>query len=210
LNVFLHGFLGNQNDWASVVKSMQTPCLCLDLPGHGEAPFDLEWEKKLLNRPPFHLIGYSMGGRLALQFAQKYPVLSLTLISTHLGLSSDEQRRERKQKEEFWTHQLETLSIDEFIHQWYDQPLFQSLRSKISDIDKMRQKQNKQGLLQAFKAFSLSSQPLHPLPPNTKLIVGELDTAYRAMYAPHPHIVVPNAGHAIHLENPTALAKVLA
>lgn len=159
--------------------------------------------------PPFHLVGYSLGGRLALQFAQEHPVLSLTLISTHLGLKNEAERQERKQKEDLWAHKIESLPIDQFLEEWYDQPLFLTLKQKLTNIVAMRHTQNKQELLKAFNAFRLSKQPCYPLPPNTKLIVGEFDDAYRALYASHPHIVVPQAGHAPHLENPTALAKVL-
>ena len=75
--VFLHGFLGNHNDWKPIADKLPFHAIALDLPGHGNSPFTEDFCAALLQTladlPPFHLIGYSMGGRLAAQFAAKHP-----------------------------------------------------------------------------------------------------------------------------------------
>ncbi len=71
--VFLHGFLGNSADWEAVLSYLpDCPCFGVDLPGHGSSPFSTTFDFDP-PAPKFHLIGYSMGGRLALQYALRYP-----------------------------------------------------------------------------------------------------------------------------------------
>src|SRR3990167_2420505 len=81
--VFLHGFLGSSRDWEPVCSYLP-PCQCIgiDLPGHGDSPF-VETFNFPIPTPQFHLIGYSMGGRLAMQYALRYPerIASLLIVS---------------------------------------------------------------------------------------------------------------------------------
>ncbi len=211
--VFLHGFLGASTDWLEVTQSLSAPCYACDLPGHGNSPFQPDFFTALYETTrdlaPFHLIGYSMGGRLALQYAARYPVASLTLISAHLGLKESERKKRYDRDCQLAKEILET-TIDEFLDRWYDQPLFQTLLLK-KDIKTMRRQQDRLGLSQALRAFSVGLQPdfSDSLPKNTSLVVGELDELYRAHYQNLPHRLIARSGHAIHLEEPQALACFL-
>jgi len=209
--LFLHGFMGNHTDWHAVVSHLPCTCLALDLPGHGNTPFTPNFASFLIratqNLPPLHLVGYSMGGRLALQFAARYPekVASLTLISSHLGLKTG--RAERLTKDKELAQEILSRSIDELLQIWYDQPIFESLKSKM-DVRSMRREQNREHLSLAFEAFSLGHQPdLSHI--SARLMVGALDEKYCAHYAPLPHTIIPDAGHAAHLENPQAVAGAI-
>ena len=168
-----------------------------------EYPFDLNAIEE-----PIHLIGYSMGGRIALDYAIKNPqkIKTLILISAHLGLPV-EKRKQRWLKDCALMKQIQNTPIDSFITHWYDQQLFHSLRSK-RDVLTMRQTHTPEILIHMLQYHSLGKQDDYScyLPKNTHLIVGELDHAYRAHYKNHPHTIIPNAGHAIHLEEPQALA----
>jgi 2-succinyl-6-hydroxy-2,4-cyclohexadiene-1-carboxylate synthase len=213
--VFLHGFLGNAFDWHEVAALLPFSSFALDLPGHNNAPFTPDFCTAILNATqrfePLNLIGYSMGGRLALQFAAKHPdkIGSLTLLSAHLGLKTG--HKHRLEKDLALAQQLVTLSIDEFLNIWYDQPIFKTLVAKM-DIRSMRREQNKENLSLALSTFSLGHQPdrstlLASVP--ARLLVGELDDAYRAHYKDFPHTLIPDAGHAAHLENPQAVAGAI-
>ncbi len=207
--LFLHGFMGNHTDWQRVASHLPCTCLALNLPGHAGTPFTPDFASFLLQwiERPLHLIGYSMGGRLALQFAARYPdkIASLTLISSHLGLKTG--HAERLAKDQALAKEILSRSIDELLQIWYDQPIFQSLQSKM-DVRSMRREQNREHLSLALEAFSLGHQPdLSRIP--ARLIVGELDEKYRAHYADLPHTIIPDAGHAAHLENPQAVAGAI-
>ena len=195
--VFLHGFLGQAADWEPVCSYLP-PCRCigLDLPGHGSAPFVEEFH---IDIPHFHLIGYSMGGRIAMAYANKHPerIASLTVISAHPGLNSDEEKRLRWESDRIWADLLFKLPIDDFLVQWYDQPIFKPFRPNLS----MRRKQNIPGLAAALLHYSLAKQPVYEI---EGVLVGERDLKFRALYK-NP-ILIPNAGHMVHLENPQAVA----
>ncbi|MDE3046578.1 MAG: alpha/beta fold hydrolase [Verrucomicrobiota bacterium] len=202
--VLLHGFLGTSSDWQAVAEHLPHRCIAVDLPGHGQSPFTPHFCKALLETtkdlPSFHLVGYSMGGRLALQFREAYPerVTSLTLLSTHLGLFTEEERTARLQRDQEIAQEILQKPFDEFLRHWYDQSLFRTLVMKM-DIRRLRREQNREGLAQALLAFSLGRQQRYA--PNACCLIGEHDEAYRRHYCNVPHILIPNAGHAIHLEN---------
>jgi 2-succinyl-6-hydroxy-2,4-cyclohexadiene-1-carboxylate synthase len=203
LVVFLHGFLGSGKDWDKVINLLPFPCLTFDLPGHGTSSTDFDLFSAMKKLPPFHLVGYSMGGRLALQYPG--PTESLTLLSTHLGLQTAKQRDERLKQDQAIAAEIRASPIDEFLIRWYDQPLFRSLHSRI-DICQARKKQNREGLAFALTEFSLGKQADYSMKRATYLL-GTEDGKFRGLYEKKPHILIPNAGHAAHLENPAQIAK---
>ena len=195
--VFLHGFLGKAEDWVPVC-SFLPPCHCIgfDLPGHGNSPFT---EKFDIDIPHFHLVAYSMGGRIALQqFAKK--AATLTLLSVHPGLKTEEEKQNRIESDRAWAQLLLELPIDEFLTRWSDQPIFKPYRPDFT----MRRKQNIHGLSASLMHFSLGKQPRYEI---EGVLIGERDEKFRALYK-NP-ILIPNAGHMVHLENPKAVAAII-
>jgi len=80
---FLHGFLGSPEDF----KSFNLPGTFLTLPGHQGRPLDLTLLEKEISEKTV-LIGYSLGGRLALHFAKRFPerIAGLVILSANPGL----------------------------------------------------------------------------------------------------------------------------
>jgi 2-succinyl-6-hydroxy-2,4-cyclohexadiene-1-carboxylate synthase len=195
--VFLHGFLGKSEDWEAVCSYLPPcPCIGFDLPGHGSSPFMKEFD---LDLPSFHLVGYSMGGRIALQrFAKQ--AKTLTLMSVHPGLKTEEEKKERLKSDQKWADLLLELPIDEFLARWYDQPIFKSYQPDFS----MRREQNVSNLSAALMHFSLGKQARFEI---EGVLVGEKDEKFRNLYQ-NP-ILIPNAGHMVHLENPKAVAEII-
>src|SRR3990167_8796429 len=149
--IFLHGFLGSKTDWKFLFKYISQTVFAFDLPGHGESEFTPHFIDdlfaKTVHLSPFHLVGYSMGGRISIQFAQKFPnrVKKLSLISTHLGLQTESEKMKRWIKDKDLSKKILETSIDLFLKSLYDQPLFHSLQQKM-DIVNMRKHQNRAGL----------------------------------------------------------------
>lgn len=199
--LFLHGFLGMGSEWEAVCAHLPDHrCVAYDLPGHGasrsEEDFRFEPEEER-----FILVGYSMGGRLALRYAAAHPerIEALVLLSTHPGLADEKEKRRRLQEDEAWARLLLEVPIDEFLARWYDRPLFAPFKP---DLMK-RKTQDPQALAAALRRFSLAKQPRFSTE-NALSLVGERDELYRKLYP--QGIVIPNAGHMLHLENPKAVA----
>lgn len=72
------------------------------------------------------LIGYSMGGRVALEAASRvqFNIKKLILINSHPGLQSEEEREQRKGFESKVMNLLSTLSKEEFLKEWNSYPIF--------------------------------------------------------------------------------------
>lgn len=198
--VFFHGFLGSALDWAPVCSYLSMlNCIGVDLPGHGGSPFV---ENFIIDIPRFHLVGYSMGGRLALMYQKKYPnqVASLSLLSTHPGLMSEDEKKQRLEGDKKWAQLLLDKPIEQFLNIWYEQPLFKTFKPNFE----MRSKQNVQELSKVLLYFSLAKQPLFSI---DQMLVGEYDEKFKALTK--KAVIIPNASHAIHLENPKAVAEKL-
>jgi 2-succinyl-6-hydroxy-2,4-cyclohexadiene-1-carboxylate synthase len=202
--VFLHGFLGQPSDWAPVISCLPPHLsIKIELPGHGTTAFTKNFTLNL-SFPKFHLVGYSMGGRLALQYARKFPekIASLTILSAHPGLHTCDEKKSRLEIDKKWATKLLKLPIDEFLAQWYDQPLFQSFKPDFS----MRRNHNPKALAAALLHYSLGAQDFYQ-PKEALYLVGEKDEKYRSIYK--SATIIPNAGHVVHLENPKAVAEVI-
>lgn len=189
--VFLHGFLGKSEDWLPVCSYLPCKCIGYDLPGHGDSPFDPEF-----TLPISHLVGYSLGGRIAL----RHPALTHTLLSIHPGLKTDEEKQARLKSDQNWADLLLQLPIDEFLNRWYDQSIFKPYKPDL----KARRIQNVEGLAKALMHYSLAKQDRFEI---DGVLVGERDAKFRALYE-NP-VVIPDAGHMIHLENPKAVAEII-
>lgn len=90
--ILLHGALGNGAQMQPLSKLLSAPTACPDLYGHGarsedERPYSIEdfaSDLYLPARGKVHLIGYSMGGYVALYMAAKWPerIASVVALAT--------------------------------------------------------------------------------------------------------------------------------
>lgn len=236
--VFLHGFLGSKQDFKNALPYLEKhyPCYSFDLPGHNGAPispsasFDefLNHIKQKLKKkqiPKCHLVGYSMGGRLSLLFAEKYPemVEKLVIISSHLGLQTKKEKESRFAQDLLWANKLQEKPVEEFLKEWYDQPIFSSLREKQGIFEEMHARRTKidpKPLAKVLQGLSLARQKplwghLRSFPQPILFLCGEKDEKFKALYEkipPSPTRIVkclPDAGHAPHLEKPEDCANAI-
>ncbi len=189
--VFLHGFLGSPQDWDGVINHLpEYSCKALSY------PFQIPSNSIL--------IGYSMGGRIALRSSQ--PKI---LLSTHPGLQTPEEKAERWRQDELWIKRLQQEPLESFLKAWYAQPLFDSLRSHpaFPEVLSRRLKQDPEVLAQMLSQESLAHQEFKHL--EAIFLHGEFDQKYAQLYKNLPSLEIPGAGHAAHLENPQGCADVI-
>lgn len=220
MHLFLHGFLGQKEDWNLLFSCMKSKRhAAIDLPGHGTAAMSTDIVLAVHDQMPKadYLIGYSAGGRIALELKERFPndYGRLVLISTYLGMMNEQEKRNRWVQDRQWIELLNTSSLEAFLEKWYAQELFQSLVKNpiFAELFARRKEQNPEMLAQFLHEYSVAKQQAGPLPANAILIYGEEDlkyaTAYRKLAHLHPVYEIKNAGHAVHLENPVELAKVI-
>lgn len=202
--LLLHGFLGRGADWRAVTRYLSCPALTPDL---------------TLTPPPLpeacHLAGYSMGGRIAMQLALAQPerILSLALISAHPGLTSG--HAERAAQDEAWAVRFETENFDAVLRDWYNQPLFATLRGKDALIRAVGKAHTESAMAAMLRRYSLAQQPcyLEPLaraPFPVTWIYGTQDLPYRRLYAAiEGRVIGLEGGHALHREQPERIAHEL-
>lgn len=237
--VFLHGFLGAAEDWRAVTDALadRFRCLALDLPGHGGSvglpAAAYTWEGALdaiaatLDAHGVargRLVGYSMGGRLALGFALRHPrrAARLVVVGASPGLRSEAARAERRDLDEERARALE-VSLDAFLAVWYRMPLFASLdEAARAALVARRRRQDPRELARALRGLSPGRMPdlwphLDALGAPTLAVAGARDPAFvaiarrmAALGGPVVPLVIPEAGHAVALEQPTRLAEAVA
>ena len=233
--VLLHGFTGSSRSWGDpVIDAMRQQGIlpiALDLPGHGpraEAPsrgFTLDdaiaaVDAKTRNLDHYDLIGYSMGGRIALHVALARPdrVRKLVLESASPGLSSNAERIERREGDSQLATSIEREGIANFVERWEKLAIFASqkgLPPEVRNRVRNQRMENKPAALacalRGLGTGTLSSlwDRLECVECPTLLIVGASDIKFVSIarkmesFIPHACLVeVEGVGHAVHLESP--------
>lgn len=235
--VCLHGFLGRGRDWATLAPRLDgLRVLAPDLPGHGDAAtlprgasvFEAAAEAVVATLDAAGvrragLVGYSMGGRLALYLALTHPErwTHLVLESASPGLPDAAARRERRTAD---AERAEAIRADlrRFVEAWYELPLFRTLtRRQRARLAERRAAGHADALATALVGMSTGAQPdlwprLATLAVPATAIVGAEDPKFvdiaERMAARAPRLralVVPGASHNVHMECPEAWAAIV-
>lgn len=240
--VFLHGFMGSGADWLPVAKSLAGRFFCVmpDLPGHGRnvcrslaRPLDFETvgqglleTLQGLESGSVGLVGYSLGGRIALYAATVFPqhINALILESCQPGIEAEPARLDRAGADDEQAQILLEYGLDQFVDCWYEQALFSTLKrypQLLSAFKTKRKKNNPLWLAKIIRELSPGRQPplwknLGSLPMSVLLIAGSLDPKYTELAAqmgrqiPYGTTsIIPGAGHNVHLENPERFAELV-
>jgi len=234
----LHGFTGSPASWDDVLAALPAAnALCPALLGHApnaEATgsvrtFDDEVTRlaALLPSEPIHLVGYSLGARLALALAVAHPerILRLTLASGQPGLASATEREVRRQADARWCALLESRGIEPFVAEWEALPLFATQARLPAELRARHRRERlahaPAGLARSLRTTGLAEMPdLVPALPRLRvpvtLLAGALDPKFTAiaerLAATLPNarlVIVPNAGHDLLLEAPSVVAAAI-
>jgi len=207
LIVFLHGFMGNLDEFDGVIKLLSDDFsyLTIDLPGHGKTlllgedeDYQMEYTAlaiiQLLDELKISqcfLLGYSMGGRLGLYLTLNFPqrFIQVILLSASPGLTTDTERLARRQSDRQIARKLrecgEKSSFANFLNHWYNQPIFGNLKShpRYPEILASRLKNHPEELAKSLDFMGTGQQPSlwEPLKNNhvpLLLLVGEADEKF--------------------------------
>lgn len=230
--IFLHGFLGCSNDWSETIELLKNDfyCVAIDLPGHGKSvtissPLSDGFNhchrliKNIideLNIEQYILVGYSLGGRIALDYARTQNdqrLRALLLESSHIGLIDDQSKERRFMEDYSWAQSFATESILDTLSEWYEQEIFSNLSDRKREL-LINKRAHNYGvpLANMLLATSLGKQPYAlPYMKETELpiyyCVGEKDKKFKEISRQLnglQHITITeftHSGHNIHQEN---------
>ncbi|MEA5579059.1 2-succinyl-6-hydroxy-2,4-cyclohexadiene-1-carboxylate synthase [Anabaena sp. UHCC 0451] len=243
--LFLHGFMGNIEEFDAAIKLLDNDFsyLTLDLPGHGKTQvlggdeyYKIESTAQgiinlldNLNIQKCFLVGYSMGGRLALYLTLYFPerFIKVVLESASPGLPTNAERLARIKSDYQITCKLIRI-IDEnefhtFLNNWYNLPIFGNIKNHPA-YQRMLESRLTNNPLELGKSLQFMGTGYQPslwdkieenqLP--LLLLVGEFDEkfvnintaiSYRTELAKLQ--IIKQAGHNTHLENTWAFVENL-
>jgi 2-succinyl-6-hydroxy-2,4-cyclohexadiene-1-carboxylate synthase len=240
--LMLHGFTRDSRAWEPVLAALEGFRLVrVDLIGHGksDAPEDparyrmacaVEDLLALLHHlhvEQYALIGYSLGGRVALHLAAAAPdrLSALVVESASPGIEDPAQRGARVESDELLAQSLFSDGLQAFADRWQAQPLFESQRSLPPDVLAEQRRQRLEnsplGLANSLRGMGAGAQDyilerLSVIEAPALFLAGALDTRYAALApvfaAQVPgarHCIIEDAGHTTHLEQPEAWSRVV-
>lgn len=241
--LLLHGFTGNHETWKDVLKNLGKDYMCIipDIIGHGktdsppnperysveEVSSDLLYILRELHISKAHIIGYSMGGRLALSLALLNPEIAATLVleSSSPGLKYLDERNSRIEQDSKLANMILKEGIPHFVDYWQKIPLFESQKhlssEKKNKVYLQRLSNNKVGLSNSLLGMGTGAQPswwsqLDKLEIPVLLLTGGLDTKFCAIaelmkkrIKKCEWNIIFDVGHAIHVENPEMFGRIV-
>jgi len=242
--LYLHGFLGCRNDWIEITKLIDskldphpTTHLVIDLPGHGSS-LSLDDDSYRMERCARHIVelmdslhignsivvGYSMGGRLALYMAVHHSERfdRFVIESGSPGLRTKSERAERIASDERLVDSLINDDFGSFLTDWYSKPLFASMDKSSERFSQMMEHRGKcdiRGLVRSLQFLGTGVQPslwneLVNVNSPILFVAGEQDAKVcllaqeMAGLCPGGQVaIIDGAGHNAHFERPAQFAK---
>ena len=233
--------MGSSADWRELMAALgdRIFCIAVDLPGHAASlglppdTYTIEGTTRAVIKTLHELevvrpavVGYSMGGRLALYLALHYQehCAALFLESASPGLQSVEERSARRAADEKRATRLESGGFEGFLRDWYRQPLFASLARDerlLHRTIEARRSNDPVELARSLRGMGVGSQPslwgdLEGLDVPALAVAGGLDRKYACLTVRMADIsprmgsvVIPGAGHNVHAEAPAEYVPLL-
>lgn len=242
--VALHGFTGSGHDFDPLAAALRRSAMTItiDLMGHGDsdAPADpMRYSLRLsaedvlavadeLGLENFDLLGYSMGGRVALRTVLLAPrrIRRLVLESTSPGIRDPLEREKRRESDLALAQSIEDEGLEAFVARWLGQDLFRTLRQlpreREAALRQAKMRQRPEGLARSLRGAGAGVDEdvwdrLCEIHQRVLLIGGMEDRKYEeslgqmADRLPDARFVrVPRVGHTVHLERPRLFADYVA
>lgn len=241
--VLLHGLTGRAASWREHFSPLTRHfrVIALDLLGHGlsstppdpqryrieEAAADLIAVLQQIDALPAALLGYSMGGRLALYTALTFPQAfnALILESATPGIREAGDRAERVAKDEGLAAGILAQGVQAFVDSWEQLPMFATQRTmppeRVALQREIRLANDAVGLANSLRGMGTGAQPslwdrLGELTLPVLLVTGGEDAKFEAIAQemqramPHArHSAIAGASHTLHIEQPGQFDQVV-
>lgn len=226
----VHGFTQTSASWGPFGARLGSICAvtALDAPGHGgssavAAGLDDGAELIAAAGGPGAYLGYSMGARFALVLALRRPELveRLVLVSASAGIDDPVQRAQRRAADEELAQRVEAEGVEKFVTWWLGRPMWRTLPAAAA-AGPSRLDNTPAGLASSLRRAGAGClEPLWDRLGSLRLpvlvVAGALDETYAAHARrladalPDARLaLVPDAGHACHLERPDAVWEAVA
>ena len=242
--VLLHGFTGSRTSWTDFVREINSEfcTLSFDLIGHGrsgspaekaryqmdQAVDDLVAAVKTIGFDKAVWVGYSLGGRTALQVWNRHPevVSALVVEGASPGIQDNLERRSRVESDEHLATEILERGMEWFVEYWEALPLWHSQNQTLSAsmktaIRAQRMAQREIGLANSLVGMGTGAQSwigddLQAITVPTLLVTGERDKKFidishemATRISSAVRVDIGLAGHAAHVENPVEFNSVV-
>jgi 2-succinyl-6-hydroxy-2,4-cyclohexadiene-1-carboxylate synthase len=231
----LHGAVGMAADWRSFAKRLADAktgsravdlwrfleCQPLPLADFGTA-LNAEADGEVSRGAGRALLGYSMGGRLALHalLEKNHPWQAAVIVSTHPGLELDSEREARRTTDAGWASTALAGNWHDFLSKWNEQPLLGGPMRDMQASSGLAMRRRE--IARSFVDWSLGAQRplwerLHEITIPVLWVAGENDAKFRALaeravsLIPRAKLAIaPGAGHRVPWEAEEWLAEKVA
>jgi 2-succinyl-6-hydroxy-2,4-cyclohexadiene-1-carboxylate synthase len=222
--LFIPGFMQRGDAWRPVAELLpeRYPSTLLD---HREHTFEGRLAEIAEDGAGAVLCGYSLGGRLALRAALADPgrYAAIALVGATAGIEDDAARVARRRDDERLAAWMEGARIEDVVGLWERQPLFADQSDALVEQQRAgRLAQEPAQLASLLRSAGQGAlEPVWTELPSLELpllaIAGGRDERYceaaRRLADSVPtgrSAAVEHAGHAVHLQRPDAVARLLA
>jgi len=220
--LFIPGFMQRGDAWRPVAELLpeRYPSTMLD---HSEHSFEGRL-REIEGSGASVLVGYSLGGRLALRAALRSPesYRALVLVGTTAGIEEGPLRVARAEADEKLASWIEAMPMEDIVGLWERQPLFADQPDALVEAQRPgRLSQDPRSLALLLRTAGQGTlepvwHELRSLQLPLLAIAGARDDGYSraakriASTAPNGRAaIVENAGHAPHLQRPDEVADLV-
>jgi 2-succinyl-6-hydroxy-2,4-cyclohexadiene-1-carboxylate synthase len=225
--LFIPGFMQRGDAWRPVAELLpeRYPSRLLD---HAEHSFEgrMGEIRAAVGAPaPSVLVGYSLGGRLALRAALRSPesLDAVVVVGATAGIEEGPMRAQRVEADEKLASWIEAMPIEDIVGLWERQPLFADQSESLVEAQRPgRLSQDPRSLALLLRTAGQGAlepvwHELRTLELPLLAIAGARDEGYTAAAkrlagaAPNARAaIVEDAGHAAHLQRPEEVAGLIA
>ena len=237
----LHGFTGSGEDFARLATSLGGPFAAVDFVGHGGSdspestePYSMKFAVgvvfevvRVLGWDSVDVIGYSMGGRVAVSLFSQSPIWlnSLTVVVSHAGIADEVKRRQRVKQDNRLADRILKIGVANFSDEWEQVPVLLS-QSNISEpalkgLRARRRENVALGLANSLRCMGAGAMApvwgdLGHCEAPAIFVTGSQDEKFSSLAAllagavqSGSHVVFGGVGHTAHLESPDEFLRLM-